>query len=127
MKRLNLVVLGTAGSGKSTLVAGFGEWLKQNTELRVAYANLDPGCDFVPFSPDFDVRDYFTISKIMREENLGPNGAMIRASELLAQKAQELANKLDRMPAEVLLVDTRVKWRSFFSTAGRKSLNFLKV
>jgi hypothetical protein len=86
MRPLNLIMLGTAGSGKSALSATFGRWIDHNTDRDVAYVNLDPGCDFVPFNPDFDIRNYFTIAQIMRDENLGPNGAMVRASELLKQR-----------------------------------------
>lgn len=118
MGPLNLIILGTAGSGKSALTATFGKWIKQNTDRSVAYINLDPGSDYVPFEPDFDIRDYFTIARIMRDENLGPNGAMIRASELLSAKAAEFAKAINKIEAEVLLVDTPGQMEVFLFHGG---------
>lgn len=115
---LNLIVLGTAGSGKSTLSAAFGEWVERNADRRVAYVNLDPGCDYVPFKPDFDIRDHFTIAQIMRDENLGPNGAMVRASELLEQKAKEFAREVNKIEADVRMVDTPGQMEVFLFHGG---------
>ncbi|MDI6884564.1 MAG: ATP/GTP-binding protein [Hadesarchaea archaeon] len=115
---LNLIVLGTAGSGKSALTAAFGKWIEQNTDQKVAYINLDPGCDFVPFKPDFDVRDHFTISQIMRDENLGPNGAMVRASELLEQKAKEFSRRINKIKADIRLIDTPGQMEVFLFHGG---------
>jgi hypothetical protein len=118
MRPLNLIVLGTAGAGKSALTATFGKWIEQNTDLKVAYINLDPGCDFVPFKPDFDIRDYFTIAQIMRDENLGPNGAMVRASELLEQKAEEFSKLINKIEADIRLIDTPGQMEVFLFHGG---------
>jgi len=118
MRPLNLIVLGTAGAGKSALTATFGRWIEQNTDRKVAYINLDPGCDFIPFEPDFDIRDYFTIAQIMRAENLGPNGAMVRASELLEQKAGEFSRLINEIEADVKLIDTPGQMEVFLFHGG---------
>lgn len=118
MGPLNLIILGTAGSGKSALTATFGEWVERNTDRRVAYINLDPGSDYVPFEPDFDIRDHFTIAKIMRDKNLGPNGAMIRASELLSENATEFAKTINKIGADVRLVDTPGQMEVFLFHGG---------
>jgi len=118
MRPLNLIVLGTAGAGKSALTAAFGEWIEKNTDRKVAYINLDPGCDFIPFEPDFDIRDYFTIAQIMRDESLGPNGAMVRASELLEQKAKEFSKQIDKIEADIRLIDTPGQMEVFLFHGG---------
>ena len=118
MHPLNLIVLGTAGAGKSALVATFGKWIEQNADRKVAYINLDPGCDFVPFEPGFDIRDYFTIAQIMRDENLGPNGAMVRASEMLEQKAGEFSKRISGIGADVRLIDTPGQMEVFLFHGG---------
>jgi len=118
MGPLNLIILGTAGSGKSALTATFGKWIKQNTDRSVAYINLDPGSDYVPFEPDFDIREHFTIARIMRDENLGPNGAMVRASELLSAKAAEFAKAINNINADVRLVDTPGQMEVFLFHGG---------
>jgi len=118
MRPLNLIVLGTAGAGKSALTAAFGKWIERNTDRRVAYINLDPGCDFVPFGPDFDIRNYFTIAQIMRDENLGPNGAMVRASELLERRAKEFSKRIDEIEADIRLIDTPGQMEVFLFHGG---------
>lgn len=118
MRSLNLIILGTAGAGKSALAATFGKWIEQNTDRKVAYINLDPGCDFVPFELDFDIRDYFTIAQIMRDENLGPNGAMVRAAELLEQNAEEFSKRINDIEADVRLIDTPGQMEVFLFHGG---------
>jgi hypothetical protein len=118
MRPLNLIVLGTAGAGKSALTATLGKWIGQNTDRKVAYINLDPGCDFVPFEPDFDIRDYFTIAQIMRDESLGPNGAMVRASELLEQNAGEFSRRINQIEADIRLIDTPGQMEVFLFHGG---------
>jgi GTPase SAR1 family protein len=117
-RALNLIVLGTAGAGKSALVGTFGKWIEKNTDREVAYINLDPGCDFVPFRPNFDIREHFTIAQIMRDENLGPNGAMIRASELLERRANEFSKTVNGIEADIRLVDTPGQMEVFLFHGG---------
>jgi GTPase SAR1 family protein len=118
MRPLNLIVLGTAGAGKSALTAAFGKWIEKSTDRKVAYINLDPGCDFIPFESDFDIRDYFTIAQIMRDESLGPNGAMVRASELLEQKAGEFSKRINEIEADIRLIDTPGQMEVFLFHGG---------
>ncbi|WP_243678419.1 ATP/GTP-binding protein [Vulcanisaeta distributa] len=40
-------IVGTAGSGKTTLVSTFAEWL-ENNQYDVAIVNLDPAVEYVP-------------------------------------------------------------------------------
>jgi len=126
MRPLNLIVLGTAGAGKSALTAAFGKWIEQNTDQKVAYINLDPGCDFVPFEPDFDIRDYFTIAQVMRDESLGPNGAMVRASELLEQKAGEFSRLINEIEADIRLIDTPGQMEVFLFHGGPEMTNLVE-
>ncbi len=39
-------IVGTAGSGKTTLVSTFAEWL-ENNQYDVAIVNLDPAVEYV--------------------------------------------------------------------------------
>ena len=79
MPRMIVVLMGPAGSGKTTLTAALGKWIEENQGYNVGYINLDPGAETLPYNPDFDVREWFTVEDIMVKEDLGPNGAMIRA------------------------------------------------
>ncbi len=98
-------VVGTAGSGKSLLASAFAEWLKM-TKQRVAIVNLDPGVMTLPYTPDLDVRDYVNITKLMEEYQLGPNGALIMAGDLIAEEADTLSREIEDFNADLVLVDT---------------------
>ncbi|MEM2342369.1 MAG: ATP/GTP-binding protein [Candidatus Bathyarchaeia archaeon] len=98
-------IIGTAGSGKSLLTASFGEWLKIN-EQNVAILNLDPGVIKLPYVPNIDIRDYITIDEIMDKYELGPNGALIMAADLIASEIENLKKEIDDVNPDILLVDT---------------------
>ncbi|MEM4700464.1 MAG: ATP/GTP-binding protein [Candidatus Nezhaarchaeales archaeon] len=122
-----MVFLGTAGCGKSLLTKSFGEWLAKTTELRVGYVNLDPGCEGLPYEPLFDIRSMFTITDIMRREGLGPNGAMIRASELMVERSGEILNAIKSLSCDVNLIDTPGQMEIFvFRRAGPALIEGLK-
>jgi len=90
MPAVFVVFVGPAGSGKSTLVASYSSWARKNLLLRVAPVNLDPGAEEVKYKPVFDIRNYSTLRDIMEKYGLGPNGAFIKASELIAEKLDEV-------------------------------------
>ena len=101
----NLYFLGTAGSGKSTMVHAFQEWMNSQG-LDCVTANMDPGADAVPYAPDLDVRDYVKLDEIMQEQDLGPNGAQVAAADMIAMNAQELAEVLETFETSYILIDT---------------------
>ncbi len=98
-------IIGTAGSGKSLLTASFSEWLRIN-EQNVATLNLDPGVIKLPYTPDIDVRDYVTIDEIMDKYELGPNGALIMAADLIASEVENLRKEIEEVNPDILLIDT---------------------
>src|SRR5436189_5402684 len=87
----NLYFLGTAGSGKSTMVYAFQLWMNSQG-LDCVTVNLDPGAEALQYSPDLDVRDYVDLREVMEEEDLGPNDAQVAAADIIAMNAKELAN-----------------------------------
>ncbi|MHA1835631.1 MAG: ATP/GTP-binding protein, partial [Candidatus Odinarchaeia archaeon] len=78
-------IIGPAGSGKSSLVAALYQWLNDN-EIDSVLVNLDPGVLNLPYTPDVDVRDYVNIEDVILKYNLGPNGALIACSDIIASK-----------------------------------------
>ena len=124
---MNTVFIGTAGSGKSSLTATFGKWLEKETKSEVAYVNLDPGCHSTPYEPDFDVRELFTVNGLMREEGLGPSGAMVRAADLMEERASEVVGGIAEIGGDVKLVDTPGQTEIFlFRPAGPRIVGALK-
>ena len=82
----NLYFLGTAGSGKTTMVYAFQMWMNSQG-LDCVTVNLDPGAEALQYSPDLDVRDYVNMEEIMAEQGLGPNGAQVAAADMVAMNA----------------------------------------
>lgn len=97
--------IGTAGSGKSSLVQAFAEWLNSNGINNIV-VNLDPGAEFIPYAPDVDIRDWVHLDEIMRDYSLGPNGAQIVASDLMAVNSREWVPVVNKMETDYCLVDT---------------------
>jgi GTPase SAR1 family protein len=100
-----LYVVGTAGCGKSTLVAAYKEWTTYQGFDAVAL-NLDPGAETLPYDPDVDIRDWIRLAEVMEEYGLGPNGAQIIAADLIALNAEEVAEVLEGYRTDYVLVDT---------------------
>ncbi|MEM4467384.1 MAG: ATP/GTP-binding protein, partial [Nitrososphaerota archaeon] len=75
---MNLIFIGTAGCGKTSLTYTFGEWLREELDARVSYINLDPGVHQLQYITSYDVREIVTVDELL-QKGFGPNGAMIRA------------------------------------------------
>ncbi len=100
-----IFVIGTAGSGKSLLTSNIFDYYAKNGNF-VGVLNLDPAVENLPYTCDVDVRDYIDIISIMRQYDLGPNGAMIMASDLIASKIDDLQHDVDNVNPDYLIVDT---------------------
>jgi len=100
-----IFVTGTAGSGKSMLTSKILEHYQKNGVF-ASILNLDPGVESLPYRPDVDVRDYVDIVQIMQQYDLGPNGSMIMANDLIASKIDDIQNEIHGVNPDYLIVDT---------------------
>ena len=100
-----IFVTGTAGSGKSLLTSNLLEWYNSN-DISPISINLDPGVANLPYNPDVDVRDFIDIYSIMENYNLGPNGSLILANDLISTKLSEIQQQVDEMNPDYVIVDT---------------------
>lgn len=100
-----IFVSGTAGSGKSLLTSKLHEYYTRNGAF-ASVLNLDPGVESLPYTCDVDVRDHVDIVSIMQQYGLGPNGAMIMASDLIASKIDLIRDEVDKINPDYLIVDT---------------------
>jgi len=97
-----VIVLGMAGSGKTTfvqrLVAHLHMKKTREPEMNKApyVVNLDPACHEVPYPANVDIRDTVNYKEVMKQYKLGPNGGIITSLNLFATKFDQVLNLIDR-------------------------------
>ena len=101
----SLFVTGPAGTGKSTFCGALKDWLVSN-DYNAAIVNLDPGSEFTPYEPDIDIREVISLSQIMSEFNLGPNGAQIVGADLILENTEFIENALKELDDYYVIFDT---------------------
>ncbi|HXG74526.1 MAG TPA: ATP/GTP-binding protein [Candidatus Nitrosotenuis sp.] len=118
-----IFVAGTAGSGKSLLSSKIHEYYTRNGAF-AALLNLDPGIISLPYTPDIDIRDFVDIVSIMKQYDLGPNGALMMANDLIASKIDEIQQEADSVNPDYLIVDTPGQIELFaYRTSGPYFVN----
>ena len=114
-----IFVSGTAGSGKSLLTSKLQDYYSSNGAF-AAILNLDPGVDNMPYTCDIDVRDYVDYVSIMQQYELGPNGAMVMANDLIASKIDDIQNDVHKVNPDYLIIDTPGQIELFaYRSSGR--------
>lgn len=115
----SIFIAGTAGAGKSLLASKINEYYTRNGVFS-AILNLDPGVEALPYVCDIDVRDHVDIVSIMKQYELGPNGALIMANDLIASKIDTIQDEIDKINPDYLLVDTPGQIELFaYRTSGQ--------
>lgn len=104
------VVMGPAGSGKSTYCSALQEHCVNKVaggapaSTLVSIANLDPAAEHFDYEPAFDIRDLISVSEVMEELNLGPNGALVYCMEYLLQNLDWLHDELEQFGDDDYLI-----------------------
>lgn len=101
----NIFFVGTAGSGKSTMVGAFKYWLDEH-EIDSVTINLDPGAERLPYTPDIDIREWINLDDVMSQCGLGPNGAQVAAADMIAINIDKVTSLLDTYNVDYVLIDT---------------------
>lgn len=105
MHQVNIYMVGTAGSGKTHLTKAFSEWLDFK-KLDNITVNLDPGAENLPYSPDIDIREWFTLDDIMANYGVGPNGAQIIGADLISTEAEKIKDEIEYHDVPYVIIDT---------------------
>ncbi|MGC8973606.1 MAG: ATP/GTP-binding protein [Thermoproteus sp.] len=113
--------IGTAGSGKSTLVSALYNWMDEQG-YDVAVVNLDPAAEYLPYVPDVDIRERINARKIMRQFRLGPNASIIASVDMAVAEADRIKEEMGAVGAPIVLVDTPGQMELF---AFRESGSYL--
>lgn len=87
-----IIVLGMAGSGKTTFVQRLTSDLYKGS-VPPYVVNLDPACREVPYPANIDIRDTVNYKEVMKQYQLGPNGAIVTSLNLFATKFDQVGTK----------------------------------
>ncbi|GAA5940418.1 GTPase NPA3 [Sporobolomyces koalae] len=102
-----MIVIGMAGSGKTTLMQRINSYLhSQDTPPYVV--NLDPAVMHLPFDCNIDIRDTVDYQQVMQQYNLGPNGGIMTALNLFTTKFDQVLSHIENRSNSVdyVLMDT---------------------
>lgn len=94
-----LIILGMAGSGKTTFVQKLSEHLYENGTPGYLI-NLDPACYDMPYPANVDIRDTINYKRVMKEYELGPNGAIITSLNLFTTKINQVVTLIEQRTSE---------------------------
>src|ERR1044072_1727816 len=100
-----IFITGTAGSGKSLLASRLLKSQENNDQFAISL-NLDPGVINLPYEPHVDIRNYIDTQTIMDTYDLGPNGSLLMASDMVATRLQEIQTEVDDLNPDCVIVDT---------------------
>ena len=58
--------------------------------MKSYYVNLDPAVKSVPFAANIDIRDTVNYKEVMKQYELGPNGAIMTSLNLFATRFDQV-------------------------------------
>lgn len=105
-KPLCMIILGMAGSGKTTFVKRLDSYLNVRKPHRVI--NLDPAVDRVPYMPYIDIRDTVNYKEVMKQYSLGPNGGIVTSLNLFSTMFHDVLKLIAKREHELdyIIFDT---------------------
>ena len=100
-----VIVLGMAGSGKTTFVQRLTSELHARGSPPYV-VNLDPACREVPYPANIDIRDTVKYKQVMKQYQLGPNGGIVTSLNLFATKFDQVLDLVAKKDNEFVIFDT---------------------
>jgi GTPase SAR1 family protein len=120
MKTINLIVLGMAGSGKTTFVEKLEEEIA-NKDKESYIINLDPAVLDTLYEPNLDIRDTVKYKEVMISNNLGPNGAILTCLNLFSTNIDKAISLLEpKQDLDFIVIDTPGQLEVFSWSASGK-------
>ena len=101
------IVMGPAGSGKSTYCQAMqyhAGTLGGSRKRTIHVANLDPAAEEFGYQLAFDIRDLISVEEVMEELNLGPNGGLVYCMEYLLSNLDWLRDHLESFDEDEYLI-----------------------
>ena len=98
------IVMGPAGSGKSTYIRRVMEHFE--VARRTIHAvNLDPAADELNYPATIDIREAYSVSEAMRDHGFGPNGALVFCMEQVVRDFEWLDSEIGDHDYDFLIID----------------------
>ena len=118
-KPLVIIVLGMAGSGKTTFVQRLVSHLTEHKK-RTYCINLDPAVLEVNFPANIDIRDSVKYKTVMKEYKLGPNGAILTCLNFFAAQFDQVVKMIEAKESEIdyVVIDTPGQIEAFSQSAS---------
>lgn len=131
------IVIGPAGSGKST----YCDSVRQHCEIvgrSVHVVNLDPAAEEFHYPVAFDIRELISLEDVMEELQLGPNGGLLYCMEYLEENLEDwLGEQLEGYgdedyllfdcPGQIELYSHVSVMKSFSQYLSRQGYNLVAV
>ncbi|XP_054167182.1 GPN-loop GTPase 2-like [Oppia nitens] len=89
------LVIGPAGSGKTTYCDVMAKYLRQ-LGRSVILINIDPANDVLPYEATIDISKLITLSDVMETMSLGPNGGLLYCIDYLNSNFDWLRDGLQK-------------------------------
>ena len=123
MNTINLIVLGMAGSGKTTFVQKLEEEIA-NKDKESYIINLDPAVMDTLYEPNLDIRDTVKYKEVMVSNNLGPNGAILTCLNLFSTNIDKVVSILEsKKDLDFIITDTPGQLEVFSWSASGKLIS----
>ncbi len=122
---MNIIFFRYYWGGKPSLLKVFSDWLKKRG--KVACINLDPGVEELPYNASFDIRNFFTIESIMKEEKLDSNGALLRSIEKMIEMKEEIRKEIEKIKDCYRLIDLPGQVEPFIFNGGEKIIKIFNL
>ena len=120
---MNLIVLGMAGSGKTTFVQKLEETIAEK-EKESYIINMDPAVLDTFYEPNLDIRDTIKYKEVMASNNLGPNGAILTSLNLFATNVNKIIDILEKKKnLDYVVIDTPGQLEVFSWSASGKLIS----
>jgi len=102
-----IIVMGMAGSGKTTFVKRLCSYLSEK-DKKSYNINLDPAVIQTPFPAHIDIRDSVKYKQVMKKYQLGPNGAILTSLNLFATQFDQVIDLVEKKQEEFkyVVIDT---------------------
>ncbi|KAJ3327722.1 hypothetical protein HDU76_011246 [Blyttiomyces sp. JEL0837] len=104
MGKMCQLVMGPAGSGKSTYCSTLMTHC-QNTGRSVHLVNMDPAAENFTYNPSIDIRDLITLDDVVEELQYGPNGGLIYCMEYLVNNIDWFEEQIENFEDDYLIMD----------------------